>query len=202
MSVWCEIQGRTYELRPALHGPCAAQTAASPGDGSWSCQSVINLGGRHAKRRPRSSTVPAVAAEVPLRESSGLLWAWPDTSPEGIAAAALADPAPVLEFSTSVASEMSRGGLFRHQSTDKSEDVGTNSDRRRAVVLQREVDYGYADTVGGLLATSHGRAVQAAATRRKRRAMDGDELEVAITSLRSEAGSSPGSFRGSSARRF
>lgn len=77
-----QILGRTYELRPPPHGPPAAHTAARTEDGSWSCHAVVDAASRDAERS-KTSAASAIAVELPVRESSGLLWAWPDASPEG-----------------------------------------------------------------------------------------------------------------------
>lgn len=63
---------REYELAPIFHG---GQRKGSEISG-WNCQAVAD-----PSELARSSA--AAAARVPLKESNGLLWAWPDTSPEG-----------------------------------------------------------------------------------------------------------------------
>lgn len=80
----CQIVGRTYELRPIPHGSPAAPTGPSlQGRRSWSCQAVVNRGGRDVDTPTGSAAVAVAGAEVPVRESSGLVWAWPDSSSEG-----------------------------------------------------------------------------------------------------------------------
>lgn len=72
-----QMLGREYELLPVRPERPAGQ-AASPEKSAWVCQAV---GGGSDRGQSRGSVGPI--ATVPVRESSGLLWAWPDTSPEG-----------------------------------------------------------------------------------------------------------------------
>lgn len=66
--------GREYELLPSLpYGGSPGRTSA---DSVWSCRAVSP-----AQGRPESALEPTI--KLPVRESSGLLWTWPDTSPEG-----------------------------------------------------------------------------------------------------------------------
>lgn len=65
--------GRDYELVPrAPYGPSAGG-GTDADSGAWSCRAALAA--------ERSLLEPM--AKIPLRESSGLLWAWPDISQEG-----------------------------------------------------------------------------------------------------------------------
>lgn len=72
--------GREYELLPVPPGRPAGQATGL--EGAWVCQAVRDPDDSDRKQ-DRGSVGPIAKAEVPVRESSGLVWAWPDTSPEG-----------------------------------------------------------------------------------------------------------------------
>ena len=74
---------RTYELAPLPHGD---QRTGQDNHRGWECKVVAVPSDEvfDDQERTRSSVEPAAAvSRVPLRESNGLLWAWPDSSPEG-----------------------------------------------------------------------------------------------------------------------
>lgn len=73
---------RAYELAPIPR----EGRRRSPDFRGWGCRAIADDEVSDPERT-RSSVGPAAAvaaARVPLRESNGLLWAWPDTSPEGV----------------------------------------------------------------------------------------------------------------------
>ena len=72
--------GQEYELLPRrlpLEGPVGAGNT----DCAWSCHAVGSSAA--AGRRGGDGDALEPGRDIPLRESSGLLWMWPDPSPEG-----------------------------------------------------------------------------------------------------------------------
>ena len=75
-----------YELRPRPRPPAGLAGAAGTTDSAWSCRPVGSSSFDAAGRTPGGGDGDALepALDIPLRESSGLLWMWPDPSPEGV----------------------------------------------------------------------------------------------------------------------
>ncbi|CAN0328331.1 unnamed protein product, partial [Ectocarpus fasciculatus] len=218
-SVRFEMLGREYELLPPEGGtdkPTSLETRA------WRCRSMASPDGGPGQEGEGLSRSPTAAAEVPVKESSGLLWAWPDTSPAGLAAATLASPASTAAGldddddwggGCDTASPWRRLLLLRRRHTAVEgghsagrEKIGSRRRRRRleVVVVERDVPCGYSEAVGGLLNPGHGEAVMAAAVAAGGgggREDAGAWVLAAATSLASVADSSSGSagvFRASS----
>lgn len=72
--------GREYELLPVPPGRPAGQATSL--ESAWVCQAVGDPDDS-SREQGRGSAGPIARVDVPVRESSGLVWAWPDTSPEG-----------------------------------------------------------------------------------------------------------------------
>ncbi|CAM9467184.1 unnamed protein product [Ectocarpus sp. 12 AP-2014] len=174
--------GREYELLPPEG---RADKLTSLETRAWRCRSVVAPGGGPDEEKPSRSSTVATAEGVPVRESSGLLWAWPDTSPEGLVAAALASPASSAAGldddcggGGETASPWRRLLLRRHTAVEggygdgaarEEKRAGSGSRRRRrrgrleVVVVEHDVPCGYSEAVNGLLDPAHGEAVMAAA---------------------------------------
>lgn len=82
--------GQEYELLPrplppleGLAGRGAGSTDSST-DGKWSCRAVGSSSAAAGRRDGGDGNALEPAVDIPLRESSGLLWMWPDPSPEGV----------------------------------------------------------------------------------------------------------------------
>lgn len=75
---------REYELLPRSL-PLERMAGGGTADGAWRCRAVGSpLGCPAAAGRPGDAgDALGLAVEIPLRGASGLLWMWPDTSPEG-----------------------------------------------------------------------------------------------------------------------
>ncbi|CAM9258317.1 unnamed protein product [Ectocarpus sp. 8 AP-2014] len=182
-SVRFEMLGREYELLPpegVADKPTNLETRA------WRCRSIVAPDDGPDEEKPSRSSTVAAAEEVPVRESSGLLWAWPDTSPEGLEAAALASPASSAAGSDDdccggggeTASPWRRLLLRRHTAVEGGYGDGAGGEEKRGgsgglrrrrrrrlevVVVEHDVPCGYSEAVGGLLDPAHGEAVMAAA---------------------------------------
>lgn len=74
--------GQEYELLPRPL-PLEELAGTSAADSAWSCRTVVSPAAAAAAAAGRSEDALETAIEIPLRESSGLLWMWPDPSPEG-----------------------------------------------------------------------------------------------------------------------
>ncbi|CAN0271597.1 unnamed protein product, partial [Ectocarpus sp. 13 AM-2016] len=160
--------GREYELLPPegrADNPTRFETRA------WRCRSIVAPDDGPDEEKPSRSSIVAAAEEVPVRESSGLLWAWPDTSPEGLEAAALASPA---SSAAGLDDDCGGGGetaslwrrllLRRHTAVEGGSGIRRRRRRRLEVVaVEHDVPCGYSEAVGGLLDPAHGEAVMAAA---------------------------------------
>ncbi|CBJ28402.1 hypothetical protein Esi_0104_0073 [Ectocarpus siliculosus] len=223
-SVRFEMLGREYELLPpdgVADKPTSLETRA------WRCRSIVAPDDGPDEEKPSRSSTVAAAEEVPVRESSGLLWAWPDTSPKGLEAAALASPASSAAGldddccggGGETASPWRRLLLRRHTAAEggygdgagvEEKKGGSGGLRRRrwrrrrleVVVVEHDVPCGYSEAVGGLLDPAHGEAVMAAA------AGGGDGREEAaawvlaaassLSSVADSSSSSAGVFRAAS----
>lgn len=94
----------------------------------------------------------------------------------------MTNPTPLPDFSATGPGGQRRRRPLRRPFANKSVGGGSVSDRRRAVVVERDVACGYSDAVGGLLGTSHGEAVETvAAIGNKRRVVRGEDFTVATS---------------------